>query len=185
MNGNEIVLNEDQQLELSRVAQSRSLPAGYVFRARLILMLSEGASFSTIKDRLRTTAPTISRWKGRFLAAGIDALDTFHPGQPATVLTPPLRPGYSRPPVRSPMMDRLTGVAASWRGAWYQQRRRALLLTHSGVKLGASFSQNASPLMSSGKRFRVSGWSAKWQQHRSELLVDGNQIGYVRSSFGH
>src|ERR1700737_3666797 len=91
MNGHEIVLSEDQHLELSRIAQSRSLPAGYVFRARLILMLSEGASFSTIKGRLRTTAPTISRWKGRFLAAGIDGLDTFHPGQPATVLTPALR----------------------------------------------------------------------------------------------
>src|SRR6202140_3556798 len=91
MNGHEIGLSEDKRLELSRIAQSRSLPAGYGFRARLILMLSEGASFSTIKGRLRTTAPTISRWKGRFLAAGIDGLDTFHPGQPATVLTPALR----------------------------------------------------------------------------------------------
>ena len=45
-----VVLGEDQQLELSRIAQSRSLPAGYVFRGRLILMLAEGASFSTIKD---------------------------------------------------------------------------------------------------------------------------------------
>jgi hypothetical protein len=44
-----VVLGEDQQLELSRIAQSRSLPAGYVFRSRLILMLAEGASFSTIK----------------------------------------------------------------------------------------------------------------------------------------
>jgi transposase len=91
MNGHEIVLSEDQQLELSRIAQSRSLPAGYVFRAQLILMLSEGASFNTIKGRLWTAASTISRWKGRFLAAGIDGLDTFHPGQPATVLTPALR----------------------------------------------------------------------------------------------
>src|SRR3984957_2925128 len=46
-----VVLNEEQQLELSRIAQSRSLPAGYVFRARLILMLGEGSSFSTIKQR--------------------------------------------------------------------------------------------------------------------------------------
>ena len=45
-----VVLNEEQQLELSRIAQSRSLPAGYVFRARLILMLAEGASFSTVKQ---------------------------------------------------------------------------------------------------------------------------------------
>jgi hypothetical protein len=76
-----MVLREDQQQELIRIAQSRSLPAGYVFRARLILMLAEGASFSTIQDRLRTTAPTIIRWKQRFLAAGMDGLDTSHPGQ--------------------------------------------------------------------------------------------------------
>jgi Homeodomain-like domain len=57
-----VVLGEDQQLELSRIAQSRSLPAGYVLRARLILMLAGGASFSTIRQRLGTTAPTISRW---------------------------------------------------------------------------------------------------------------------------
>jgi transposase len=86
-----VVLSEDQQLELSRIAQSRSLPAGYVFRARLILMLAEGASFSTITERLGTTAPTISRWKQRFVAAGLDGLDTSHPGQSASVLTPKLR----------------------------------------------------------------------------------------------
>jgi transposase len=86
-----VVLNEEQQMELSRIAQSRSLPAGYVFRGRLILMLAEGASFSTIKQRLRTTAPTIIRWKQRFVAAGLDGLDTSHPGQPASVLTPKLR----------------------------------------------------------------------------------------------
>jgi transposase len=86
-----VVLSEEQQLELSRIAQSRSLPAGYVFRARLILMLAEGASFSTIKQRLGTTAPTIIRWKNRFVAAGLDGLDTSHPGQPASVLTPKLR----------------------------------------------------------------------------------------------
>jgi transposase len=78
-------------VKLSRIAQSRSLPAGYVFRAKLILMLAEGASFGTIKQRLGTTAPTIVRWKQRFVAAGLDGLDTSHPGQPASVLTPKLR----------------------------------------------------------------------------------------------
>ena len=77
-------------MELSRISQSRSLPAGYVFRAKLILMLAEGASFSTIKQTLGTTAPTIIRWKQRFLA-GADGLDTSHPGQPRSVLTPKLR----------------------------------------------------------------------------------------------
>ena len=91
MSSDSIVLGDSQQLELSRIAQSRALPAGYVFRARLILMLAEGASFSAIKGRLGTTAPTISRWKQRFLASGIDGLDTSHPGQTASVLTPKLR----------------------------------------------------------------------------------------------
>ena len=86
-----IVLSEAQKVELSRIAQSRSLPAGYVFRARLILMLAEGASYSLIKLRLKTTAPTISRWKQRFAACGLDGLDTAHPGQKPSVLTPRLR----------------------------------------------------------------------------------------------
>jgi transposase len=86
-----LLLTEDQQSELSAIALSRSLPAGYVFRAKLILMLAEGASFNTIKQRLQTTAPTIIRWKQRFLASGLDGLDTCHPGQAATVLTPALR----------------------------------------------------------------------------------------------
>jgi transposase len=85
------LLSEDQYLELSRISQSRSLPAGYVFRVRLILMLAEGASYNSIKLRLGTTAPTISRWKQRFLAAGLDGLDTSHPGQKPTVLTARLR----------------------------------------------------------------------------------------------
>ena len=83
--------HQDQQAQLSSIAQSRSLPAGYVFRAKLILMLADGASFRTIKQRLQTTAPTVIRWKQRFLASGLDGLDTHHPGQTAWVLTPVLR----------------------------------------------------------------------------------------------
>jgi transposase len=54
-------------------------------------MLAEGASFNTIKRRLQTSAPTIIRRKQRFLESGLDGLDTYHPGQKATVLTPALR----------------------------------------------------------------------------------------------
>src|SRR5215469_1546353 len=87
----DISLSRDQRSELDSIAQSRSLPAGYVFRAKLILMLAEGVSFSTIKRLLQTTAPTIIRWKQRFLEHGLDGLDTYHPGMKATVLTPALR----------------------------------------------------------------------------------------------
>jgi hypothetical protein len=44
----EVSLTSNQRSELSSVAQSRSLPAGYVFRAKLLLMLADGASFNTI-----------------------------------------------------------------------------------------------------------------------------------------
>ena len=91
MTSDSVVLTEDQHLELSRIAQSRSLPAGYVFRAKLILMLGEGVSYNSIKQRLGTTAPTIRRWKQRFLTAGLDELDAAHPGQKPSVLTAKLR----------------------------------------------------------------------------------------------
>lgn len=45
----EVSLTRDQRSELNSNAQSRSLPAGYVFRAKLILMLAEEASFNTVK----------------------------------------------------------------------------------------------------------------------------------------
>jgi transposase len=87
----EVSLTSNQRSELSSIAQSRTLPAGYVFRAKLILMLAEGVSFNTIKRRLQTSAPTIMRWKQRFLESGLDGLDTYHPGEKAKVLTPALR----------------------------------------------------------------------------------------------
>jgi transposase len=86
-----IHLSDQQRTDLNEIGQSRSLPAGFVFRAKLILLLADGLSFSAIKDRLQTTAPTIARWKQRFLEAGLEGLDTYHPGQKAVVLTPALR----------------------------------------------------------------------------------------------
>src|ERR1700722_15244515 len=87
----DILLTQQQHSDLSSIAQSRALPAGYVFRAKLILMLAEGASFNAIKRQLQTTAPTIVRWKQRFRRYGLEGLDTYHPGQKPRVLTPALR----------------------------------------------------------------------------------------------
>jgi len=68
----EVILTTGQRSELNSMVQSRSLPAGYVFRAKLILMLAEGASCNTIKRRLQTSAPTIIRWQQRFLESGLE-----------------------------------------------------------------------------------------------------------------
>jgi hypothetical protein len=71
---------------------SRSLPAGDVFKARLILMLASGRSYAEIRKRLQTTAPTISHWKKRFVQqrmAGLTA--SQHAGRKPAVLTPKLQ----------------------------------------------------------------------------------------------
>lgn len=68
--GESIVLSPEEQRELEQMCLSRSLLAGDVFRARLILMLAAGRSYAEIRERLDTTAPTISLWKKRFLATG-------------------------------------------------------------------------------------------------------------------
>lgn len=82
-------LSEHEYQELQRMSLSRSLPAGDVFRTRLILMLAESGSYTEVQKRLGTTAPTISKWRKRFLTQRIDGLmQERHPGQKPTVITP-------------------------------------------------------------------------------------------------
>ena len=81
-------LTSEQREELSRWAQSRSLPAGDVFRARLILALADGMSYRAIKQKLNTNAPTIARWKQRFEAFGMDGLEPQHKGSKPRTATP-------------------------------------------------------------------------------------------------
>jgi len=115
--GSEIFLTQQQHSELSSIAQSRTLPAGYVFRAKLILMLAEGVSFSTIQQQLQTTAPTIIRWKQRFRQSGLEGLDTYHPGQKPSVLTPALRARILSATRRKPG-DGSTHWSSSWPRHW-------------------------------------------------------------------
>src|SRR5438270_2027595 len=87
-----ITLTTEERGELEQMTQSRTLPAGDVFRGRLILLLADGVSYRTIQERLDTTAPTISRWKERFLQQRMGGLvEIRHPGQKPTVLTPALQ----------------------------------------------------------------------------------------------
>jgi transposase len=73
-------LTDEQREDLTQWAHSRTLPAGDVFRARLVLALAEGQSYRHIMTTLQTTAPTISRWKQRFEKDGIEGLNPRHKG---------------------------------------------------------------------------------------------------------
>ena len=61
-----IELTEEERDELILWSGSRTLPAGDVFRAKLILALADGMSYSAIEAALKTSRPTIARWKARF-----------------------------------------------------------------------------------------------------------------------
>ena len=84
-------LTPEQREELNRWAQSRSLPAGDVFRSRLILALGDGMTYRAIKQKLHTTAPTIARWKQRFEELGTAGLEPQHKGSKPRTATPPVQ----------------------------------------------------------------------------------------------
>jgi len=64
------------------------LPAGDVFRARLIIALAEGKSYSQIESELSTSRPTIARWRRRFQEHGLPGLDPQHKGSKPRTATP-------------------------------------------------------------------------------------------------
>ena len=84
-------LTSEQREELSGWAQSRSLPAEDVFRARLILALADRMTYRAMKRTLGTTAPTISHWKQRFEKLGVAGLEPQHKGSRPRAATPAVR----------------------------------------------------------------------------------------------
>jgi putative transposase len=69
-NRNFLTVTTEEKQELERWAQSRTLPAGDVLRARLMLALVEGQSYRAIQSSLRTSAATIARRRTRFEREG-------------------------------------------------------------------------------------------------------------------
>jgi transposase len=87
-NRNLLKLPAEQKQELQRWAQSRTLPAGDVFRARLLLALAEGITYREIARSLKTSTPTVARWKMRFEHDGMAGLEGRHRGSKPRAATP-------------------------------------------------------------------------------------------------
>jgi transposase len=81
-------VSSEQREELERWAQSRALPAGDVFRARLILALADGLTYREIERKLGASAPTVVKWKSRFEQAGMAGLQGRHQGSRPRTATP-------------------------------------------------------------------------------------------------
>jgi transposase len=85
-----LTLTTDERTELERRATSRTIRAEDAKRAKVILMLADGTSYSTVEATLWCYRDYINRWRQRFVAHGLDGLRSRHQGQKPTVLTPAL-----------------------------------------------------------------------------------------------
>jgi len=83
-----LTLTTDERTELERRVRSLKIRSEDARRARVILMLANGDSYSTIEATVPCFRDYINRWRRRFLADGIDGLRPRYKGQPPTVLTP-------------------------------------------------------------------------------------------------
>ena len=81
-------LSDAERGDLDELARSRRGRADEARRARIILLLAEGYSYSTISERVDCTAQTIATWKARYQAHGINGLRGRHRGSKPRVLTP-------------------------------------------------------------------------------------------------
>jgi len=82
-----LTLTNDERAELERRTRSRTIAAEDVRRARVILMLADGKSYSTIEATVPCYRDLINRWRRRFLAERLDGLVSHHYSQPPSVLT--------------------------------------------------------------------------------------------------
>jgi putative transposase len=103
----ELVLSEQERTQLEAMVRSRSLPAGLVRRARIVLQAADGETNTAIAKRLKLSGATVGKWRARFAALRIQGLDDE------------LRPGRCIPSLRRAR----TGAYAALRGLPRSHRR--------------------------------------------------------------
>ena len=62
-----LTLTDDERIQLSSLARSRTLPHAVVARAKLVLWSSKSESNSQVAARLHWTRATVGKWRQRFL----------------------------------------------------------------------------------------------------------------------
>ena len=81
-----LVLTAEQQEQLEGIARSRTLPAGLVKRARIVLLSAAGKANQEIAQQLGLTDATVGKWRRRFLEQDVTGLhDELRPGRPRSV----------------------------------------------------------------------------------------------------
>src|SRR3954447_16306366 len=70
-----LVLSDEDRATLEYWTRCRTVSAGYVERARIVLAIADGAGTSATARSLGVSRPTVIKWRERFLALGLDGLD--------------------------------------------------------------------------------------------------------------
>lgn len=72
--------------ELESLVRSRTLPAGLVRRAEIVLRCADGVDNGTVAVELGTSRQTVGKWRARFRDQGLMGLyDERRPGKPRTI----------------------------------------------------------------------------------------------------
>lgn len=80
-----LTVTTDERSELERRIRSRTIRSEDARRARVILMLADGASYTAIEQALPCYRDYINRWRRRFIAKRLEGLRSRHYSQPPSV----------------------------------------------------------------------------------------------------
>jgi transposase len=137
-------LSTEEQAELTRMARSRTLCAGRVKRAQLVLLAAEGRTAKGIAGILRLHARTARFWLKRFNAHGLAGLEeSARPGRPpvypaeqvAAVIGAALtRPADLGLPFASWTLDRLAAYLSETKGIAMRRSRIGEVLAREGLR---------------------------------------------------
>lgn len=86
MSSSELVISPGDRATLESWTRSTTASAGRVERARIVLVVADGAGTSRAARQAGVSRPTVIKWRERFAAFGIDGLaDVPRSGRPKTV----------------------------------------------------------------------------------------------------
>jgi transposase len=78
-----LVLSEDDRETLRRWSRRPKSPHSIAQRARIVLLAGDGLTNVAVAERVGVNHATVTKWRNRFLAGGLDALaDEPRPGAP-------------------------------------------------------------------------------------------------------
>ena len=78
-----LVLREGDRVELERLTRAATVMASTAQRARIVLLAADGASNTSIADKVGVTRPTVIAWRNRYQDKGIEGLtDQERSGRP-------------------------------------------------------------------------------------------------------